>query len=299
MTAFFQENLFLLACSAAGLAIFFSTYVVVDFLLFTGQRYKEKYLREATVEMDDVLLQIPPGRVLDVSIALAALAAFLSVGFLCLMNANPTLPKLIFSGLLAALIAFPAPRLYLRFLKKQRLRKFTDQLEDGLLSISSSLKAGFSINQAMDSIAQENRNPISFEFTLLMQELRLGVPLDDALEKMNSRLHSPDFELVSVAIITARQTGGELTAVLEHLAGMIRERVRIQRKISSLTAQGRLQAWIIGAMPFLLLLVMSHIAPDMTDTFFSSLIGILLLLLVIALVTCGFLMIRKITNIDI
>ena len=79
--------------------------------------------------------------------------------------------------------------------------------------MSSSLKAGFSINQAMDAVAHENRSPISFEFTLLMQELRLGVPLEDALEKMNKRLHSSDFELVSVAIITARQTGGELTAI--------------------------------------------------------------------------------------
>lgn len=299
MTAFIQQNLFLLACSAAGLSIFFATYVVVDFLLFAGRRYKEKYLEETTAEMDDVLLQMPPGRVLDLSLALAALAAFLAVGILCWMNANPTLPKLLFAGLLAALIAFPAPRLYLRFLKKQRLRKFTDQLEDALLSISSSLKAGFSINQAMDSVAHEGRNPISFEFTLLMQELRLGVPLENALEKMNSRLNSDDFELVSVAIITARQTGGELTMILEHLAGVIRDRIRIQRKILSLTAQGRLQAWIIGAMPFLLLLAMSHIAPEMTDTFFSSLIGILLLVLVVILVACGFLMIRKITSIDI
>ena len=184
-------------------------------------------------------------------------------------------------------------------IRKQRLQKFTDQLEDALLAMSSSLKAGFSINQALDAVAQENRSPISFEFTLLMQELRLGVSLEEALFKMNKRLGSPDFELVSVAIITARQTGGELTAILERLAGVIRERVKIQQKIRSLTAQGRLQAYIIGAVPFLLMLAMFYISPDMMDSFFSSITGILLLAVVIALDAVGFFVIRKITTIDI
>ena len=73
-----------------------------------------------------------------------------------------------------------------------------------------------------------------------MQELRLGVPFDEALEKMSKRVGSQDFELVSVAICTARQTGGELTGVLERLAAVIRERVRIQQKLIAMTAQGRL-----------------------------------------------------------
>lgn len=223
----------------------------------------------------------------------------MTVGLLCLLTSNPTTPKIIFVGVITVVVAFPSPRFYLRFLKKQRLQKFTDQLEDALLSMSSSLKAGFSINQAMDAVAQEGRSPISFEFTLLMQEIRLGVPLEEALYKMNARLQSPDFELVSIAIITARQTGGELTSILERLAAVIRERVRIQQRVRSLTAQGRLQAWIIGVIPFLLMLVLFYIAPDMMDSFFASLIGIAILIGVIVMDVCGFMMIRKITTIDI
>lgn len=298
MAEFIQANIFLLACSSAGLCIFFATYVIVDFIAFAGNNYKERFIQEAAVEMEDVLLQIPPSRVLDVSLAVSALAGFFSVGLLCLLT-NPTVVKVVFVGLVCMIVAFPMPRLYLRLLRKQRLQKFTDQLEDALLAMSSSLKAGFSINQALDAVAQENRSPISFEFTLLMQELRLGVSLEDALFKMNKRLGSPDFELVSVAIITARQTGGELTAILERLAGVIRERVKIQQKIRSLTAQGRLQAYIIGAVPFLLMLAMFYISPDMMDSFFSSITGILLLAVVIALDAVGFFVIRKITTIDI
>lgn len=299
MMEFINTNIVLLASVSAGLCVFFSVYIIIDFMLFTGNRYKERFIKEAAVEMDDVLLQIPPGRILDVSLAGSAIAAFIVVGLLCLTSADPSWTKIIFLAMVAVAVTFPIPRLYLRHLRKLRLQKFSDQLEDALLSMSSSLKAGFSINQAMESVAQENRSPISFEFKLLTNEIRLGVPLEEALENMNKRMQSQDLELVSVAIITARQTGGELTGVLERLAGVIRERVRIQQKIRSLTAQGRMQAWIIGLVPFALMLALFYIAPDMMDSFFSNFIGILLLIGVIVLDICGFLMIRKITTIDI
>lgn len=107
--------------------------------------------------------------------------------------------------------------------------------------ISSSLKAGFSINQALEEVAEQNIHPISVEFRLLIQEIRLGVPVEQALENMNRRLRSEDFELVATAILTARQTGGELTGTLERVASLIRERVRISNKVRALTALGRLR----------------------------------------------------------
>ena len=116
---------------------------------------------------------------------------------------------------------------------------------------------------------------------------------------MSNRLRCPDFELVAIAIITARQTGGELTSILERLASVIRERVRIMQKIDSLTALGRMQAWIIGAMPFFLFFAMLYISPDMMNSFFSSPVGLLILLGVLIMDGAGFLVIRKITKIDI
>ena len=112
-------------------------------------------------------------------------------------------------------------------------------------------------------------------------------------------LESQDFELVAVAIITARQTGGELTTVLEELAGVIRERMRITQRVRALTSQGRMQAWLIASVPFVLMFAMMHLAPDLMDAFFGSLAGIVVLLAVIVLVVCGFLWIRKITTIDV
>jgi len=292
-------NFTIFAALCAGISVTLATFFIVDLCALLSARYREKYLQETAVEMDDVLLSMPPARILDLSLAVAAFvgfAAVLGVGF---YSEEMSISKAVIIALIGALAAFPMPRIYLRWLKKQRLAKFNEQLEDALLSMSGSLKAGFSINQALEVVAHENRKPISFEFSLLIQELRLGVTLENALDKMSTRLNCQDFELVAVSILTARQTGGELTATLERLAGVIRERVRITGRIHALTAQGRMQALIIGLMPLALFIAMMNIAPDMMNAFFSTVIGILCLVAVIILDVTGFLVIRKITNIDI
>lgn len=289
----------LLASACAAAAVLLGFLVIGEFLSIFTVKYKEKYMKEAAVEADNVLLTLSPSRLLDLSLILAACSAFIAAGVFGFSSQELSIAKMVLSGLLAAVGVFPLPRILLRYLKKKRIQKFNEQLEDALLSMSSSLKAGFSINQALESVAGEKRNPISFEFNLLIQELRLGVSLDEALRKMAARLECPDFDLTAVAILTARQTGGELTATLERLASVIRERIRITARIRALTAQGRMQAVIIGLMPVALFIAMLRIAPDMMNAFFSTVPGVLCLLAVIVLDVTGFLMIRKITNIDI
>ncbi len=296
---FITENLYLLASVCAGLCALFATFVIVEFTSYTSARYRERFLAEAAVELDDILLQLPASRILDLSIAIAAVSFFLFGGMSSFLSNEVNWARSILIGTVSAVVAFLAPRFYLRMLKKQRLAKFNEQLEDALLSMSSALKAGFSITQALESVASEKRYPISFELTQLTHELRLGVQFDTALRKMADRLESQDFELVAVAIITARQTGGELTSVLEELAGVIRERMRITQRVRALTSQGRMQAWLIASVPFVLMFAMMHLAPDLMNDFFGSLAGVLVLLVVIVLVVTGFLWIRKITTIDV
>ena len=297
--SYIMDHLYLLASISAGLCALFATFVIVEFISYTSARYKERFLAEAAVELDDILLQMPASRILDLSIAIAAVAFILFAGLSSFLSSEGNWIRSVLIGAISAVVAFLSPRFYLRMLKKQRLAKFNEQLEDALLSMSSALKAGFSITQALENVASENRYPISFEFTLLMHELRLGVQFDTALRKMADRLESEDFELVAVAIITARQTGGELTSVLEELAGVIRERMRITQRVQALTSQGRIQAWLIAAVPFVLMFAMMHLAPDLMDDFFGSLVGLVVLLVVVVLVVSGFLWIRKITTIDV
>ena len=272
---------------------------LIDFGVYVAARYRERYLEEAKTELDDILIQLPANRLLDLSITLSAVGAIVTAVLVSIRSEQMNWGIGVLAALLAGGALFPLPRLVLRLLKKQRLTKFNIQLEDALGMMSSSLKAGFSINQALEKVAEQEIHPIAVEFRLLMQELQLGVPLDRALDNMSRRIGSEDFELVAVAIITARQTGGELTETLERVAALIRERGRINNKVRALTAMGRLQAIMIGAMPFLLLWGMYLISPAMMESFVHSFAGVISICAVFVFVICGFLAIRKITNVEV
>ena len=272
---------------------------LIDFGIYVAKRYRERYLEEAKTELDDILIQLPANRLLDLSITLSAIGAIVTVVLVSTKSEQMNWSIGVLAALVVGGVLFPIPRVVLRLLKKQRLVKFNIQLEDALGMMSSSLKAGFSINQALEKVSEQEMHPIALEFRLLMQELQLGVPIDQALDNMARRIGSEDFELVATAIITARQTGGELTETLERVAALIRERGRISAKVRALTAMGRLQAIMIGAMPFLLLFGMYHISPAMMDSFVGSFAGVISISVVVILVICGFLTIRKITNVEV
>ena len=282
----------------AAAATTFAALALFDVINFVAIRYREKFLQETSTELDDVLIQLPASRLFDISIGLSVAGAVITFGILLLRN--PVLSSgNVIASLIVGVLLFPVPRLILKNLRIRRLKKFNIQLEDALRIISTSLKAGFSINQALEEVTEMNISPISQEFRLLLQELRLGVTFEQAFENMNNRLNLPDFELVATAILTARQTGGELTGALERVADLIRERVRIANKIDAMTAMGRLQALLIGAMPFLLLLGMRYVNPGMISGFFDTFYGWVALTAIIILDICGILTIRKTTTIEV
>ena len=287
------------ASLSAGFAVILATYVIFDFFNYVSDIQRERFLEQTSTELDDVLIMLPASKILNISFALAGLTSFIVMLSYALNTPDWSWTGMALTGVITAVFSFLSPRFYLKFLKKRRLEKFNEQLEDTLTSMSSSLKAGFSINQAIEAIAAENKPPVSVEFRLIIQEIRLGVSLEKALENVVKRMESQDFELVAAAIITARQTGGALTETLERLANLIRERMRINLKLRSLTAQGKMQSRVIGLMPVLLLYMMNMIAPGMMAPFFNDIRGILLLISAAVMVTVGFLIIRKITTIDV
>lgn len=280
-------------------SVFCLSLAVIDIFMYISKRYKDKYLEETNTELDDILLQLPAARVLDLNLAISIFAGILAALFYSLRVQTPKPVHLLVLFVIFFLITFPIPKLILRVMKKRRTEKFNIQLEGALGNVASSLKAGFSINQAFEELARSNKHPLAVEFRMLMQEIRLGVTMDDALENMTRRIGSDDFELVATAVITARQTGGELTGTLERLAGLIRERMRINGKLKAMTSMGRLQALMIGCMPFLLLLGMYYVSPAMVSAFFSTAVGYMAMGVVIVLDVVGFLVIKKITTIDV
>ena len=188
---------------------------------------------------------------------------------------------------------------YARWLNARYVQKFNEQLTDALGTMSNALRAGFSISQAFESVAEADLHPISDEFSLLLQQLRVGMSFDDALASLQKRIESDDLTLVVTAIDIARRTGGNLTEIFDSISETIRGRMRIERKVRTLTAQGRLQGLIVSLMPLLLCIIMTTMKPKLMVPFLTSLKGIACLLVASVMVFIGWLIIRKIVTIKV
>ena len=195
------------------------------------------------------------------------------------------------------IIGAVAPILYMKNKQKKRRDMFESQLSDALMIASNCLKSGLTFNQAMDTISNECDDPIKSEFKRTVNEITFGSSQDDALEAMAERVKSEDFNLVVSAVSVQRQTGGNLSEILDTIAGTIRERYKIKGEIKTMTGQGRVSGIIIGVLRIVLLLVMSLINKDLIMTLFTTMIGKILLVISICLETIGAIIINKIVTI--
>ena len=191
---------------------------------------------------------------------------YIVVTFLCaigimaavffLIGRNPVLM------IVGFLVGLRLPGMYVSRAATSRVNKFNDQLGDTLNLWVNALRSGYSVLQAMETIATELPPPVSKEFERVVQEVRLGISLEQALEHMYKRVPSEDLDLVITAVIIQREVGGNLAEVLDTISFTIRERVRIQGEIRTLTAQGRISAWVISLLPIVLALLLYTINPD-------------------------------------
>ena len=186
-----------------------------------------------------------------------------------------------------------------RWLDQRRRDKFNLQLPDTLATMSNALRAGFSIAQAFDSVVAMGEKPISEEFEILQSQLKIGMSFEDALDSMSQRVGSDDLTLVTTAILISRKTGGNVTEIFDKISETIRGRMKVQRKVKSLTAQGRMQGIIVSVMPLFLGVVMTLIKPDLMKPFLLSVTGLISIVAVLFLIIVGWLIIRKIVNIDV
>lgn len=284
----------LFALSFAGLA-----FVMLRAVASGAEAYSGAYSQETARAFEDVFLFIPPRRIAEAGWATAALAFIVTfLGTVEFTTVRGILVGLVL-GSVAGSLALQAPRVLLGFLRRRRLKRFNLQLVDKLVSMSNALKAGFSITQAFESVVKDQENPIAQEFDVLLQQTRVGVSFSDALQNLETRVGSDDLSLVILAIEAARKTGGNLTEIFEKIAATIRERMRIENRIRTLTAQGRLQGIVVGAMPVIIGVALMIVDPDLMMPFLHSPVGMGTIVAVAILVLCGALVIRKIVNIDI
>ena len=180
----------------------------------------------------------------------SVLCAFIA-GFVCLLlNFNLTIV------LMAALIAALLPLLYVLRAKNKRLDKFEEQLPEAIDTICRSLRAGHAFNSAFTLVGEELADPIAMEFRMTMEENNLGVNINEAMQNLADRVPLTDLKFFVVAVLIQRETGGNLAEILGNISNIIRERFKLRRQIGVMTAEGRLSAKILGAMPIIMLIIM-------------------------------------------
>lgn len=227
----------------------------------------------------------------DEFVIIWATVAIVPAGLVALFNFN-----IIVIIALVGIFASIPPFILKRALKK-RMVLFDKQLGDALTIMGNCLRAGFSFNQAIESIAHEMPDPIAKEFAKTLREIRLGLSMEKALVNMVDRLKNNDLELIVSAVLMQRQVGGNLSEILDSISDTIKERLKLKGEIKVLTATGRTSGIVVGLLPVFLMAVLMVLNPDYVGMFFNSAIGRGLVALGIILEITGFLIVRKIVDI--
>jgi tight adherence protein B len=203
-------------------------------------------------------------------------------------------------GLLAAVLGWFAPRWFMSYRQGARLRAFNDQLGDALNLMVNGLRSGYSVLQAMEAVSREMPPPIATEFSRIVQEVQIGLPLDQAMNNMLRRIKSDDLDLVVTAINVQREVGGNLAEILDVISFTIRERVRIKGEIRTLTAQGRYSGYVISLLPIGLALVLFCVnKPYVSRLFTSGWCGWAMVVCGLLMIGTGFIAIQKIVTIEV
>ncbi|MBN2089293.1 type II secretion system F family protein [candidate division KSB1 bacterium] len=189
------------------------------------------------------------------------------------------------------------PLFYVDICRTKRLKLFTRGFPDAIDMMNSALKAGHALNKAMQLVSNEAPPPVSTEFRKTFEENSLGLPMKEALMNLTTRVNSTDLKLFVMAILLQRETGGNLTEILDKISYTIRERFKLMGQIKIYTAQGRLSMWIIGALPITFALLVSIINPEYLKPLFNERIGVIMLSSSIFMQMLGFLMIKKLIKI--
>jgi tight adherence protein B len=201
--------------------------------------------------------------------------------------------------LIGLIVGLVLPWMYLSVKESRRTSAFLGQLPDTLQLVAGSLSAGYSVPQALDTVVREGQQPITGEFNRALVEARLGVPIEDALEGVATRMQSKDFGWVVMAIRIQREVGGNLAEVLTTVSATLRERERLRRQVQVLSAEGRLSAWILGALPpvFAAYLVMTR--PEYLRPLVQEPLGWMLIATGVTLLTVGALWMRKAVRVEV
>lgn len=217
----------------------------------------------------------------------------------CALAIMGNLPLAILLGIVALVLGWKIPKPLVDFFEERRKRKYQVQMVDALNLMANGIRAGLTVPQSIGMVVDELPAPISQEFNLVLQQAKIGVPLDEALENLKQRVYTEDNEMFVTSVTILRETGGNLAETFDTIVSVIRERVRLQLKIETYIASGKIQAYIIGAMPFAMIVMFGSGDPEYFPLLFGTFLGLIALVVICGMVGFGMWVIMKIINIKV
>ena len=283
-----------LVIPGVGMSAFLVTYVnsekIIAFLKSQSLGNREYVIKKLDVMFIDIDQKRITGAMLMVSFGLGGLAF---VAFW---------PKILFGlsiGTALTIIGWRIPKIIVDAYYSRRSSRFVDQMVDGLTLMSNGLKSGLSIPQAMKLIVDNMPNPIAQEFELMLSQAALGVSLEEVLNDLAKRIPLSDVQMFVTAVNILKETGGNIAETFDTIVKTIRERIKIEKKIAAVTAQGVMQGTIITLTPFVLLVAFYFMDPAYITPLFTQTLGWIILVVMLVLQIIGGLMIRKIVTIKV
>ncbi|MES9993786.1 MAG: type II secretion system F family protein [Candidatus Thiodiazotropha sp.] len=205
----------------------------------------------------------------------------------------------LFYVILSLMMLIVLPKILLLRLEVRRKEKLISSLPDALIQIAGGMSAGQTFLSAVETMVKETKGPVSQEFSLVLREQRLGMSLNEAMDNLAERVQAEEMDLIVTATQIASEVGGNLSEIFKRLADSLRKKMEMEGKIKALTSQGILQGWVVGLLPFFIILALYYVDHENISPIFSNLLGWIFLSVIIILEIVGGLMIRKIVNIDI
>jgi len=236
-------------------------------------------------------VQAATSRPLGVYVVLSVLIFFSGLFLAAVMRKSP-----IVAALPSVLLA-TAPFFYLANKRKKRFEKFERQLPEALELVSRALKAGHAFTGGLKMVAEEMGDPVGAEFGKTVDEINFGMAVPEALTNLTQRLDCEDLRFFAVAVIVQRETGGNLSEILEGLGRLIRERFKFQGRVRILSAEGRMSAKALIAMPFIFVGIISILNPDYIKVLFTDPIGTVIIMIALAMMAMGAFVIKKLVAI--
>lgn len=277
--------IFLLVFCSVSLIVWAATILVTAAL----KDYEKRFVSATSSTLSGMFIFMDPHKLFVFNIVITVL--FLVIGLVFTRN-------LIYLILFGA-VGFSIPKVLIWRSKRKRFEKFAGQLVDSLTVLSNSLRAGLNIVQAIEVLESEQEPPISQEFGLVLREIKLGVPVADALKNLTKRIPNDDLLLMVASTNIVLGMGGNLREIFDSMADVIRERSKIEMKTKALTSQGKLQGLIVGLLPTALGVLMFIMDPPMMARMVTTTMGNFAIAAMFTMQIIGYLLIKRITTIEV